>query len=135
MRLIIVSKGGRESGHHGHSGRHGQRGGSEPGTGSQLSFLPDKKKIPAKVKKLESPGFDDDEIPKGWSKFSHEAIVKSSTGGTKKVYIVKHVDGYSVQRRYLGRPLAREAKKPSPNYKTLTGAMKRADEWLTREKI
>jgi hypothetical protein len=134
--MTLVLKGGRSSGHHGHSGRHGQRGGSEPGTGSQLSFLPDKKKIPAKVKKLESPGFDDDEIPKGWTKFSHESIVKGSTDGTKRVYIVKNRDGgYSVQRRYFERPLAREARKLAPNYKTLTGALKRADEWLEREKI
>lgn len=135
MKLIIVSKGGRSSGHHGHSGRHGQRGGSEPGGGFQSSFLPEKPKIPAKAKKPESPGFEDDEIPKGWRKFSHESIVKTSIGGAKKVYIVKQSDGYSVQRRYFERPLAREARRESPKYKTLTGAMKRADEWLERTKI
>jgi hypothetical protein len=133
--MILVMKGSKSSGHHGHRGRHGKHGGSEPGGGFQSSFLPEKPKIPKKVEKPESPGFEDDEIPKGWRKFSHESIMKASVGGTKKVYIVKQSDGYSVQRRYLGNPLAREATKPSPKYKTLTGALKRADEWLEREKI
>jgi len=156
MRLLLVTKGGKGSGDAGHSGRPGKVGGSLPGKGKhehhhehrkkrsyhfhhhhhdekkveekkpkQLSFLPK----PEKPKKVEEPGFTDDEIPKGWTKFSHEAISRGDA--VKKVFIVRSPGGkFSMQRRYLGSALLEEYHREAPSFSSLDKAIREAEKWL-----
>jgi len=152
MRFVLVLKGGKGSGHKGHAGRHGHRGGSVPGRGhhekkrehehrkkrSYHFHSGHKRKVEEKKpkqlsflpkpKKPESPetiAFSDSEIPKGWRKFSHESIVRGTD--VKKVYIFKYGDKrFSMQRRKFGNPVDMIA----PEFESLDKAIRRSEKWL-----
>lgn len=99
MRLKLVYKGGKGSGHHGHQGRPGKLGGSTPGKGKGTLRVPSPPRytdLPRPVSigsermgKLEGladkHGFSKDKSPSGMIKYSK----KSNLGNTYTVRITQ----------------------------------------------
>lgn len=110
MKAKFVFKGGAGSGHHGHAGREGKRGGSLPGTGGGSGENIASTAFPVK-KGWNAYAYDNNDVPHGMTK------VVRTRQGKRGVYVMDHHGyGRKTDERYsVISSTMREETSPSDN--------------------